>query len=538
MFLKPLKFVCLFLYLGVFSTSALSSEIRLVQKILNELSYQAGAEDGLIGPKTLNAMVRFLADKGNTFDGKIDANEIQLLTKELQIRGYEADYLLRIFELRNEKISRPIIKSQNYLSALERKSYVIVKEVFPQNITDPSITNYGTHGNIVAADFDLDGELEYFTTRSPNAYISYVFGGEERFKGGWQSAKAQSWTDLFQFFDTSNQLTSVASKNLEISGTHNCLHAVKPVVAFLNSDEIPDLVIFCSGYDASPWPGGSSYVLLSHADGKYKPKLLTQKARYAHSGEVIDVNGDNILDVVLLDTTDPKHSLYAYINDGLGNFSTAYPISKFYQGAYTVSATDLNDDGMKDLILGGEEIIRGFNGRILWNNGSGDFKNSKETWLPKPKIKRGTVVEFLVSTDHLLVIRKHGAESTYHPKISIQRIALKNYSHNQIISEFGATPTNFALLEFDGNKRTFGTLDRSNASARFSYTPGGLFEFTQGLSNFELLHERKMKVKKSSATEKICLLAVKNGKWVKSIGLQQFVEKGKSMGLDPKDCGR
>ena len=74
-------------------------------------------------------------------------------------------------------------------------------------------------------------------------------------------------------------------------------------------------------------------------------------------------------------------------------------------------------------------------------------------------------------------------------------------------------------------------------AAKFSHDPKGLFSFISGLSNFELLRERK-KITKSKEVDKICLLAVKNGSWIKSRGLQEYVKKGKKLGLNPKDCDR
>ena len=56
-----------------------SQDVYASQKMLNSLGYNAGPIDGIVGSKTTNAMTNYYADKGMTFDGKIDGNEVALL---------------------------------------------------------------------------------------------------------------------------------------------------------------------------------------------------------------------------------------------------------------------------------------------------------------------------------------------------------------------------------------------------------------------------------------------------------------------------
>ena len=53
--------------------------VRSIQKLLNELGYNAGTADGLYGRKTGNALTAFYNSIGLTYDGKADAEELAVL---------------------------------------------------------------------------------------------------------------------------------------------------------------------------------------------------------------------------------------------------------------------------------------------------------------------------------------------------------------------------------------------------------------------------------------------------------------------------
>ena len=60
-----------------------SQDVYASQKMLNSLGYNAGPIDGIVGSKTTNAMTNYYADKGMTFDGTIDGNEVALLKTDV-----------------------------------------------------------------------------------------------------------------------------------------------------------------------------------------------------------------------------------------------------------------------------------------------------------------------------------------------------------------------------------------------------------------------------------------------------------------------
>ena len=53
--------------------------VRSIQKLLNELGYNAGTADGLYGRKTGNALTEFYQSIGQKYDGKADAEELAVL---------------------------------------------------------------------------------------------------------------------------------------------------------------------------------------------------------------------------------------------------------------------------------------------------------------------------------------------------------------------------------------------------------------------------------------------------------------------------
>ena len=70
------------LTVAVGSMATASQDVLASQKLLNSLGYNAGPMDGVVGTKTTNAITNYYADKGMTFDGTIDGNEVALLTTD------------------------------------------------------------------------------------------------------------------------------------------------------------------------------------------------------------------------------------------------------------------------------------------------------------------------------------------------------------------------------------------------------------------------------------------------------------------------
>ena len=81
---------------AIFSANySFAGTVDTAQRILNQLGYNAGVVDGLYGGKTKRALEAFYADNGETFDGKLDANEVidleTYLTKNILTLGKQDD---------------------------------------------------------------------------------------------------------------------------------------------------------------------------------------------------------------------------------------------------------------------------------------------------------------------------------------------------------------------------------------------------------------------------------------------------------------
>ena len=59
--------------------TSMRERIRATQKKLNKVGLSVGPEDGIWGPKTETALVKYLDITGIDFDGKLDSNELKIL---------------------------------------------------------------------------------------------------------------------------------------------------------------------------------------------------------------------------------------------------------------------------------------------------------------------------------------------------------------------------------------------------------------------------------------------------------------------------
>jgi peptidoglycan hydrolase-like protein with peptidoglycan-binding domain len=64
--------------------------VQAIQRKLNELGYEAGTADGLMGRRTRSAISAFQRDSGLVADGNVTAALLQLLTASAQVGRQEA----------------------------------------------------------------------------------------------------------------------------------------------------------------------------------------------------------------------------------------------------------------------------------------------------------------------------------------------------------------------------------------------------------------------------------------------------------------
>lgn len=146
---------------------------------------------------------------------------------------------------------------------------------------------------------------------------------------------------------------------LSASGPQPCIHPRQSLVADFNGDGKPDVFIACHGYDSAPSPGERNQVILSSPSGMYTLSDASPDIGFWHGAAAADMNGDGTIDVVLAN----GREVVLFANDGHGHFSRVP--GNFLGGLvpqaawWTVQITDVDDDGILDLLLGGNNFVYG-----------------------------------------------------------------------------------------------------------------------------------------------------------------------------------
>ena len=139
-----------------------------------------------------------------------------------------------------------------------------------------------------------------------------------------------------------------------INGTiPSFVHPRKAIVADFNGDLRPDIFVVDHGFDASPFPGESPWLMLSDIDGTYSTRYLSQHLDFYHSAAAGDLDGDGDIDIFVT-----GFSLLILLNDGNGNFidgTNTFPDRLSGIGRLNTSEIyDVNLDGYPDILAGCE----------------------------------------------------------------------------------------------------------------------------------------------------------------------------------------
>lgn len=135
----------------------------------------------------------------------------------------------------------------------------------------------------------------------------------------------------------------------------------------LNGDGFVDIV--------TANPGGNSMsVLLGNGDGSFQPSTTYVMGTYPAGLAVLDVDGDGDTDVVTVNNVPNNMTLRR--NDGSGAFGPATTFDSGWNGEYGLTSSDMNEDGILDLVVGARTDARVV---IMLGNGTGTFTTTSST---------------------------------------------------------------------------------------------------------------------------------------------------------------
>jgi hypothetical protein len=324
-------------------------------------------------------------------------------------------------------------------------SYENSKEIGATTVTMPGDTRWNT--TVAVADFDRTGNLDLFTasltynpaTTTPLTATPSVFKFYKKMSDG-------------RYIEDTSKLTSGAG----------CIHPRKAIVADFNGDGRPDVYVACHGYDATPYPGEASRVVLSTGNGTYTIQNAASDVGFWHSATAFDVDGDGDVDVVASNNFD-NAKMVTFLNDGRGNF-TREAGNRFpnLSGSYfSIEAVKVDGDNIPDIIIGGHEWSD--NGSqaaptlIITGNANNSWTGSTQTTITAVQ-NEGVVLDFVVTgsgdTKSIWVLRTSGGDGTFYQSVTIQRYDVATATSTVVYSQRTGTWTPW-IISIANTIRTF-----------------------------------------------------------------------------------
>ena len=212
-----------------------------------------------------------------------------------------------------------------------------------------------------------------------------------------------------------------------------CLHARKAVIVDFNGDGRPDVFMACTGFDASPFPGEQSLVLLSQPDGSYQKSLLNVSG-YFHGASAADVTGDGYPDIVVTNKT----GLFFLINNQDGTFRQDTTRTNLPYGYFTAELIDVGGTGKFDLFVAGQEssplLYRP--AMIVKNDGNGGFINTQQTVFPRlPGF--GMALDAVFEGEYTYLARTTDESNNYYQAAAFHKVHMPTLTGTSIYQHSG-----------------------------------------------------------------------------------------------------
>ena len=188
------------------------------------------------------------------------------------------------------------------------------------------------------------------------------------------------------------------------------------VVADLNGDSKLDLAVPSQGSQASQGPGtinSGVSLLFGKGDGTFQAEQRLNVGGAAFEVAAADINQDGVRDLIVTrfgptDTANPYHSVVALLGNGNGSFQSPLRSNVYSPGPLAV--TDMNGDGKLDLVVGNHlgSTLGNSALSLLLGNGDGTFQPPQSLFSG---VSDAAIAVADVNSDHISDILAAGAGS-------------------------------------------------------------------------------------------------------------------------------
>lgn len=239
--------------------------------------------------------------------------------------------------------------------------------------------NYAKH-NPLWIDIDNDGVRELFST---DFHGDYMFA-----RWAKDAVKGSTLHDTFYFHEFAGDMSAAKFqwKMLSETPSTSCTHATKAIAGDFNNDGYLDIVVSCSGFDAMPFPGGRTSILINNKNKTFT-ELVLPEVGFWHNVASADFNNDGRMDLFMSDSDWRDPEVFVLINEGDFKFRKTTDYIDVGWGKrkpyFTINTLDANHDGKFDIFLASDEYGHSADSMIIINTGDNKFSFSKALVLPR-----------------------------------------------------------------------------------------------------------------------------------------------------------
>ena len=212
--------------------------------------------------------------------------------------------------------------------------------------------------------------------QSPGAYVFTDLTGDGK-KDLWAFLYRNPWPTNTKGL---NLFTEYEADSTSYNVQFGLTEVRKIVLSDIDNDGNMEVVLFSTGYDRDPFPGDSISIFYPK-DKAYQ--YLCSDLGFFQGGTTGDINGDGLMDIIAYSGGSKSVPIHptAYLNQGNRRFKLSNHIFKGFtitndDNYYTVELFDMNNDGLLDLLLGGNEKLR-----LILNN-AGTFNRATAINIP------------------------------------------------------------------------------------------------------------------------------------------------------------